>query len=139
MLATIILCLSISSEINLKQQLVDQLEKAQSSLYTMKVQYEEKVHVLQTQIKNIESERDRVLKEMSKYSGTYHSSRQILVFILYFRFVLLASHRDSGRSEEKLKEIKVKYERQLGELRSELKTLKSARKEHAKAMKKNVS
>ena len=57
---------SLSSEINLKQQLVDQLEKAQSSLYTMKVQYEEKVHVLQTQIKNIESERDRVLKEMSE-------------------------------------------------------------------------
>lgn len=56
-----------------------------------------------------------------------------------FCFVLLASHRGSGRSEEKLKEIKVKYERQLGELRSELKTLKSARKEHAKAMKKNVS
>ena len=60
--------------------------------------------------------------------------------MLYFPFsVLLASNRGSGRSEEKLKEIKVKYERQLGELRSELKTLKSARKEHAKAMKKNVS
>ena len=54
----------MSSEINLKQQLVDQLEKAQNSLYTMKVQYEEKVQVLQTQIKNIESERDRVLKEI---------------------------------------------------------------------------
>ena len=47
-------------------QLVDQLEKAQNSLYTMKVQYEEKVHVLQTQIKGIESERDRVLKDMCK-------------------------------------------------------------------------
>ena len=56
----------IPVEINLKQQLVDQLEKAQSSLYTMKIQYEEKVHVLQTQIKNVESERDRVLKEIGK-------------------------------------------------------------------------
>ena len=61
-----ILCLS--SEINLKQQLVDQLEKAQNSLYTIKVQYEEKVHVLQTQIKSIESERDKVLKEMGECS-----------------------------------------------------------------------
>lgn len=52
--------------------------------------------------------------------------------------VPLASHRDVGRSEEKMKGIKVKYERQLGELRAELKTLKSARREHAKAMKKNV-
>ena len=58
--------LFIPSEINLKQQLVDQLEKAQNSLYTIKIQYEEKVQVLQTQIKNVESERDRVLKEMSK-------------------------------------------------------------------------
>ena len=51
----------------------------------------------------------------------------------------IASHRDSGRNEEKVKEIKVKYERQLGDLKSELKTLKSAKREHAKAMKKNVS
>lgn len=58
---------------------------------------------------------------------------------MYCFHLLLASHRDSGRSDEKLKEIKVKYEKQLGELRTELKTLKSARKEHAKAMKKNVS
>lgn len=53
--------------------------------------------------------------------------------------VLPASQRDSGRNEEKVKSIKTKYERQLGELKSELKTLKSARREHAKAMKKNVS
>ena len=110
----------------------------------MKIQYEEKVHVLQTQIKSIESERDKVLKEISECSGIYHSPIHILVFIQLsfdysFSLFLSASHRDSGRSEEKLKEIKVKYERQLGELRTELKTLKSARKEHAKAMKKNVS
>ena len=57
----------------------------------------------------------------------------------FFASIPLASHRDSGRSDEKIKDIKVKYERQLTELKSELKTLKSARKEHAKAMKKNVS
>ena len=125
--------LFLSLEINLKQQLVDQLEKAQNSLYTMKIQYEEKVHVLQTQIKNVESERDKVLKEMSKCGGYFYR-----LVLIPFCFALLASHRDSGRSQERLKEIKVKYERQLGELKSELKTLKSARKEHAKAMKKNV-
>ena len=58
--------------------------------------------------------------------------------LLFFVFAP-ASQRDAGRSEEKIKGIKVKYERQLSELKSELKTLKSARKEHAKAMKKNVS
>ena len=70
LLATDIVC--VSSEINLKQQLVDQLEKAQSSLYTIKIQYEEKVHVLQTQIKNIESERDKVLKEMCECSCSFY-------------------------------------------------------------------
>ncbi len=102
----------------------------------MKVQYEEKVHVLQTQIKNIESERDKVLKEMSESIDNL-STHSTLVIVS--TFALLASHRDSGRSEERVKEIKGKYERQLGDLKSELKTLKSARKEHAKAMKKNVS
>ena len=53
--------------------------------------------------------------------------------------ILLASHRDTGRGDERVKDIKAKYERQLTDLKSELKTLKSARKEHAKAMKKNVS
>jgi uncharacterized protein YfcZ (UPF0381/DUF406 family) len=53
-------------EINLKQQLVDQLEKAQRSFYTMKAQYEDKMQLLQQQIKAIESERDRVLKDISK-------------------------------------------------------------------------
>lgn len=42
------------------------------------------------------------------------------------------------RNDEKAKEVKVKYEKQLIELRTELKSLRSARKEHAKAMKKNV-
>lgn len=37
-----------------------------------------------------------------------------------------------------MKEVKGSYERQLADLRAELKSLKSARKEHAKAMRKNV-
>ena len=42
------------------------------------------------------------------------------------------------KNDEKTKEVKFKYERQLTDLRAELRSLKSARKEHAKAMKKNV-
>ena len=37
------------------------------------------------------------------------------------------------------KDVKARYEKQLGELRVELKTLKLAKKEHSKALKKNVS
>ena len=69
-LAVYILIL-IFLEINLKQQLVDQLEKAQKNLYTMKAQYEDKMKLLQHQIKSIESERDRVLKEISRLNVRY--------------------------------------------------------------------
>ena len=55
------------TEINLKQQLVEQLEKAQRNIYTMRTQYEDKMQVLQQQIKSTESERDRVLKDMCKF------------------------------------------------------------------------
>ena len=55
-----------SSEINLKEQLVDQLEKAQKNLLGMKQQYEDKMALLQHQIRNIEAERDKVLKDICK-------------------------------------------------------------------------
>lgn len=103
----------LSSEINLKQQLVDQLEKAQNNFYSMKSQYEDKMQLLQHQIKSIESERDRVLKD-------------------------IGVQRVLEKNDEKTKEIKSKYEQQLTGLRTELRSLKSARKEHAKAIIKNA-
>lgn len=48
------------------------------------------------------------------------------------------TQRAMEKNEEKAKEIKGRYERQLTDLKTELRSLKSARKEHAKAMKKNV-
>ena len=57
----------LSSEINLKQQLVDQLEKSQKSFHMMRGQYEEKVQLLQQQIRSIETERDKVLKDMGEW------------------------------------------------------------------------
>jgi kinesin family protein 4/21/27 len=102
----------LSSEINLKEQLVDQLEKAQRNLQVMKQQYEDKMSLLQTQIRGIESERDKVLKDISSQRS-----------------------KAGGVSP---KDVKARYEKQLLELRAELKTLKLAKKEHSKAMKKNA-
>eukprot|EP00731_Ephydatia_muelleri_P014591 Em0008g311a len=42
------------------------------------------------------------------------------------------------RNEEKAKEVRARYEKELSNLKVELKTLKSAKKEHAKALKMNV-
>lgn len=100
------------TEINIKQQLVDQLEKAQKSLQLMRSQYEEKMTVLQQQIRVIETERDKVIRNLSD--------------------------RQSERQEEQMKELRDKYEKELLSLKRGLKQLQIARKEHALAMKKNV-
>ncbi len=67
----------LSSEINLKQQLVDQLERSQRNFTLMKGQYEEKMTVLQQQIRSVEIERDKVLKEISKH--LIHSHTHTLI------------------------------------------------------------
>lgn len=53
--------------------------------------------------------------------------------------VSLAQTRLSERREEKIKEMKTKYERQLRDMKRELKQLELSKKEHSKAMKKNVN
>ncbi|XP_064385434.1 kinesin-like protein KIF21A [Halichondria panicea] len=103
----------LSSEINLKQQLVDQLERSQKNFAQMRNQYEEKMTVLQTQIRSVEVERDKVLKE-------------------------IGSQRGGELSQAKVKEVKASYEKQLKDLKSELKQLKTVKREHARAMKKNA-
>ena len=97
----------------------------------MKSQYEDKMQLLQHQIKSVESERDRVLKDISKLDGK--------IYRHLHGCVCVDTQRAQEKNDEKTKEIKLKYERQLAQLRAELRSMNSARKEHAKAMKKNVS
>lgn len=52
--------------------------------------------------------------------------------------MIVGVQRVLEKNDEKTKEIKSKYEQQLTGLRTELRSLKSARKEHAKAIIKNV-
>ena len=47
---------------------MDQLEKAQKNLQVMRQQYEEKMSLLQTQIKSVETERDKVLKDIGQWN-----------------------------------------------------------------------
>lgn len=91
------------------------------------------MQLLQHQIKSIESERDRVLKDMSMLNACLCFASNIMCECVY-----IGTQRVIEKNDEKTKEVKVKYERQLVDLRTELRSLKSARKEHAKAMKKNV-
>ena len=54
------------TEITIKQQLINQLEKAQKSLNSLRSQYEEKMVLLQNQIRVTEAERDKFIKDISK-------------------------------------------------------------------------
>lgn len=51
----------LTSEINVKQKLIDELETAQKRLNSMRQHYEDKLQQLQTTIKQTQKERDTVL------------------------------------------------------------------------------
>ncbi len=54
----------LSTEITIKQKLVEELENSQKRLTLIKHQYEEKMSLLQTKIKETEDERDKVCNEL---------------------------------------------------------------------------
>ena len=68
----------LSTEITIKQKLIDELEHSQHRLTALKQQYEEKLSLLQNKIKETEDERDRVC---------------CMLFILSLIFILLTSEK----------------------------------------------
>ncbi|KAL7868014.1 hypothetical protein SRHO_G00093980 [Serrasalmus rhombeus] len=55
---------NITCEIAIKQKLIDELENSQRRLHTLKQQYEQKLMMLQSKIRDTQLERDRVLHNM---------------------------------------------------------------------------
>ncbi len=100
--------LELTSEISIKQKLIEELETSQKRLQAMKHQYENKLLALQNKISTTEDERDRVLKNMG-------SAKTIV-------------------PPEKLQKIKAEYKDKLEKLQSEVKKLQTAKKEHAKLL-----
>ncbi|XP_056131791.1 kinesin-like protein KIF21A [Lampris incognitus] len=99
---------NITCEIAIKQKLIDELENSQRRLHTLKQQYEHKLMMLQSKIRDTQLERDKVLHNM----GSVESC-----------------------TEEKTKKIKVEYERKLSSMNKEMQKLQSAQKEHARLLK----
>lgn len=56
----------------------------------------------------------------------------------YTHIYFTANSRHSERQEDQIKELRERYEKQLNSLKQELKQLQVAKREHAKAVKKNV-
>ncbi|KAL7858261.1 hypothetical protein AOLI_G00183630 [Acnodon oligacanthus] len=99
---------NITCEIAIKQKLIDELENSQRRLHTLKQQYEQKLMMLQSKIRDTQLERDRVLHNM----GSMESC-----------------------SEDKAKRIKAEYEKKLSIMNKELQKLQAAQKEHARLLK----
>ncbi|XP_029428973.1 kinesin-like protein KIF21B isoform X2 [Rhinatrema bivittatum] len=98
----------LTCEIEIKQKLIDELENSQRRLQTLKVQYEEKLILLQNKIRDTQLERDRVLQNLSTMECY---------------------------TEEKANKIKAEYEKKLREMNRDLQKLQMAQKEHARLLK----
>lgn len=70
----------LSSDIELKTKLIEQLELSQNRLKIMKQHYEEKLNVLNSKIQNTQQERDQVLANME--AGNFF---QFLSFNLFLK------------------------------------------------------
>lgn len=62
---------NITCEIAIKQKLIDELENSQRRLHTLKQQYEQKLMMLQSKIRDTQLERDKVLHNMGQWAGTH--------------------------------------------------------------------
>merc|ERR1719189_1721416 len=104
--------LEITSEISLKQKLIEELETSQKRLHIMKQQYETKLLALEQRITTTQEERDKVLKNISR--------------------------EGVGQTPEKINKVKQEYNEKLSKLQSEVKKLKTAQKEHSKLLRNQV-
>uniref|UniRef100_A0A6Q2XUN2 Kinesin motor domain-containing protein n=1 Tax=Esox lucius TaxID=8010 RepID=A0A6Q2XUN2_ESOLU len=82
--------------------------KGQRRLHTLKQQYEQKLMMLQSKIRDTQLERDKVLHNMGSVETC---------------------------TEEKAKKIKLEYEKKLSSMNKEMQKLQSAQKEHARLLK----
>ncbi|XP_075870275.1 kinesin-like protein KIF21B isoform X3 [Nelusetta ayraudi] len=98
----------LTCEIEIKQKLIDELENSQRRLMMLKLQYEEKLILLQNKIRDTQLERDRVLQNLMSMENF---------------------------SEEKANRIKQEYEKRLKEMNRDLQKLQAAQKEHARLLK----
>ncbi|CAB1426629.1 unnamed protein product [Pleuronectes platessa] len=98
----------LTCEIEIKQKLIDELENSQRRLLMLKLQYEEKLILLQNKIRDTQLERDRVLQNLMSMENY---------------------------TEEKASRIKQEYEKRLKEMNRDLMKLQVAQKEHARLVK----
>ena len=101
----------LSTEISIKQKLIEELENSQKRLNNMKLHYEEKLSLLERKIKETETERDTVLDTI---------------------------HEHDKEAAQQSQKVKSDYEKKINNFKDELKKLQSAKKEHNRLMRTKV-
>lgn len=71
----------LSSDIELKSKLIEQLELSQQRMQVMRQHYEDKLNVLNSRIINTQKERDQVLLTMSSSKSLFFFS----IMQIYFK------------------------------------------------------
>ncbi|KAG7203017.1 hypothetical protein KM043_010144 [Ampulex compressa] len=99
---------ALTSDIDVKQRLIQELELSQRRLQTMKQHYEDKLAQLQARIKDTQEERDKVLQSLQQQPTP---------------------------PTEKVKKLRDEYEKKLSAMQKEMRLLQSAKKEHARLLK----
>ncbi|XP_021939592.1 kinesin-like protein KIF21A isoform X2 [Zootermopsis nevadensis] len=97
----------LTSEINIKQKLIEELERSQKRIQFMRQHYEDKLQLLHERIRATQEERDTVL---------------------------LSFTNQTNKPTEKERKVRDEYERKLSEMQKEMKRLQSAKKEHARLL-----
>lgn len=93
----------LSSDIELKTKLIEQLELSQQRMQIMRQHYEEKLNVLNSRILNTQRERDQVLSNMGgrkycfqyliliyKSSPNVFSPQLLFIFSLHFKMLFFS-------------------------------------------------
>lgn len=101
----------LSTEISIKQKLIEELELSQKRLNNMKSHYEDKLSLLQRKIKETETERDLVLQTIREHDK---------------------------EAEQNSQKVKDEYEKKINQFKDDLKNLQSAKKEHNKLIRTQV-
>lgn len=99
---------ALTSDIDVKQRLIQELELSQRRLQTMKQHYEDKLSQLQARIRNTQDERDKVLTSLQQQPTP---------------------------QTEKVRKLRDEYEKKLSSMQKEMRVLQSAKKEHARLLK----
>ena len=101
---------NINVEIDLKERLIVELEEQKSQFNLMKYYYEEKLDVLNDRMHKIESERDNIIDNYSKFNQTIGN-------------------------DEKIKKVKIDYELKLKNLSQEIQKYTNLKQKHQQMLK----